>query len=95
LVFRAIEKEILPELLPYYVSSDAFMNHAVTTSAGSLSPRTKWRDLAGFQLSIPDVKTQEKIVDVFSQLSQSLQLLGKQKETLKKLKQKLLNEILG
>lgn len=95
LVFRAIKEKILPELLPYYVSSDAFINHAVSTSAGSLSPRTKWRDLAGFQLAIPDVKTQEKMVDVFSQSSQSLRLLGKQKETLKKLKQKLLNEILG
>jgi len=95
LVFRAIEKEIIPELLPYYVSSDAFMNHAVSTSAGSLSPRTKWRDLAGFQLSVPDIKTQEKIVDVLEQLSQSLQWMGQQKATLKKLKQKLLNEILG
>ncbi|MBC6950672.1 restriction endonuclease subunit S [candidate division KSB1 bacterium] len=95
LVFRAIKEKILPELLPYYVSSDSFINHAVSTSAGSLSPRTKWRDLAGFQLAIPDVKTQEKMVDVFSQSSQSLRLLGKQKETLKKLKQKLLNEILG
>lgn len=94
LVFRAIKEKILPELLLYYAASDSFINHAVTTSAGSLSPRTKWRDLAGFQLSIPDVKTQEKMVDVFSQLSQSLQLLGRQKETLKKLKQKLLNEIL-
>jgi len=95
LVFRAIEKEILPELLPYYVSSDSFINHAVSTSAGSLSPRTKWKDLAGFQLSTPDIKTQEKIVDVMNQLSQSLQLVIQQKETLKKLKQKLLNEILG
>ena len=95
LVFRAIEKEILPELLPYYVSSDTFMNLAVSTSAGSLSPRTKWRDLAGFQLFLPDVKIQEKMVDVFNQLRQSLRLLSQQKETLKTLKQKLLNEILG
>lgn len=94
LIFRAIEKEILPELLSYYVSSDAFMNLAVSTSAGSLSPRTKWRDLEGFQLSIPDFTAQEKIVDVLNQLSQSLRLLGQQKETLKSLKQKLLNEIL-
>jgi type I restriction enzyme S subunit len=95
LVFRAIKEEILPQLLPYYVSSDSFLNHAVTTSAGSLSPRTKWRDLAGFQLSVPERKTQEKMVDVLNQLSQSLQLLGQQKVTLKRLKQKLLNEILG
>jgi|LQYC01.1.fsa_nt_gi type I restriction enzyme S subunit len=95
LVFRAKAKTMLPELLPYYASSDTFMNHAVSTSAGSLSPRTKWRDLARFQLSIPDVKTQEKIVDVLNQLSKSLQLVGEQKETLKKLKQKLPNEILS
>ncbi len=95
LVFRAIKAKILPELLPYYVSSDAFMNHAVSTSAGSLSPRTKWRDLADFQLSLPDVKTQEKMADVFNQLRQSLRLLGQQKATLKTFKQKLLNEILG
>ena len=95
LVFRAIKARILPELLPYYVSSDAFMNHAVSTSAGSLSPRTKWKDLAGFQLALPDMQTQEKMVAVFNQLSQSLRLLSQQKETLKTLKQKLLNEILG
>jgi restriction endonuclease S subunit len=95
LVFRAIRKQILPELLPYYVSSDAFMNHAVSTSAGSISPRTKWKDLAGFQLSIPDIKTQEEIVNVLKQISQSIQSISQQKETLKILKQKLLNEILG
>ena len=95
LVFRAKLNAILPNLLPYYASSDAFMDHAVSTSAGSLSPRTKWKDLAGFKLSIPDIKTQEKIIDVFSQLSISLQRVYQQKENLKNLKQRLLNEILG
>jgi len=95
LVFRAIDKTILPELLPYYVSSDAFMDYAVSTSAGSLSPRTKWRDLANFQLFIPDIQTQEKIVVVLKQLRHTLELIIQQKENLKALKQKLLNEILG
>ena len=94
LVFRAKTKTMLPELLPYYASSDAFMKQAVSTSAGSLSPRTKWRDLAGFELSIPDLKIQEKIVSVFNQLSESLTLIKKQTQTLKALKQQLLNEIL-
>jgi len=95
LVFRAVKNKIIPELLPYYVSSDAFMNYAISTSAGSLSPRTKWRDLARFPLNIPEVKTQEKIVDVMNQLRKSLQFVQQQKETLKNLKHKLLNEILG
>ncbi|MCX5815971.1 MAG: restriction endonuclease subunit S [Proteobacteria bacterium] len=95
LVFRANKTKMLPELLPYYVSSETFINHAVSTSAGSLSPRTKWNDLSVLEVSIPDLKAQEKIVEVFQQLQLTLDQLKQQKTTLKNLKQKLLSEILG
>lgn len=95
LVIRAKSKKMLQALLPFYISSEAFINHAVSTSAGSLSPRTKWKDLAELEVSIPDLKTQEKILEVFNQLQTTLQQLKQQKLTLKNLKQKLLNEILG
>lgn len=95
LVIRAKAKKMLQGLLPYYISSDAFIQHAVSTSAGSLSPRTKWKDLAELEVSIPDLKTQEKILEVLQQLDNTVNELKKQKATLKNLKQKLLNEILG
>jgi len=95
LVLRAKDKKMLQELLPFYVSAEAFINHAVSTSAGSLSPRTKWKDLSLFEISIPDLKTQEKILEVFQQIETTLSQLKTQKQTLKNLKQKLLNEILG
>ena len=95
LVFRAKKEKMLPELLPYYVSSDAFIQHAVNTSAGSLSPRTKWKDLKEFKISIPDLKTQKKIAEIFQQLQLTLNQLKQQKITLNNLKQKLLSEILG
>jgi type I restriction enzyme S subunit len=95
LVFRANKTKMLPELLPYYVSSDAFIQHAVRTSAGSLSPRTKWKDLKEYEISMPDLKTQSKILDVFSQLETTLNQLKQQKTALKNLKQKLLSDILG
>lgn len=95
LVLRAKEKKMLAELLPFYVSAEGFINHAVSTSAGSLSPRTKWRDLSSLEISIPDLKTQEKILEVFQQIETTLSQLQSQKLTLKNLKQKLLNEILG
>ena len=95
LILRAKEKMVLSDLLPFYVSAEAFINHAVSTSAGSLSPRTKWRDLSSLEISIPDLKTQEKIVEVFQQIEITLSQLTAQKQTLKNLKQKLLNEILG
>ncbi|MEJ7827715.1 MAG: restriction endonuclease subunit S [Segetibacter sp.] len=95
LVFRANSQKILPALLPFYVLSDPFINHAVNTSAGSLSPRTKWKDLSTFKLSIPDLKTQEKVLEVLTQLLDTIHALQEQKNTLKNLKLKLLNEILG
>lgn len=95
LVLRAREQMILPGLLPYYASSEAFIQHAVNTSAGSLSPRTKWRDLQCFEISLPDLNIQKKILDVFQQLQTAQEQLKHQKTTLKTLKQKLLNEVLG
>ena len=95
LVIRAKAKKMLQGLLPYYISADAFINHAVSTSAGSLSPRTKWKDLETFEIAIPDLKTQKKILEVLQQFDTAIQQLKQQKATLKLLKQKLLNEILG
>lgn len=95
LVLSAKENKMLQELLPFYVSAEAFIDHAVSTSAGSLSPRTKWKDLSLFEISIPDLKTQEKILEVFQQIETTLSQLNTQKQILKNLKQKLLNEILG
>ena len=95
LVFRAKKEKILPELLPFYVASDAFIQHAVTTSAGSLSPRTKWKDLKELPVSIPDIITQEKILAILKQILTIINQLKQQKITLKNLKQKLLNEIIG
>ncbi|MGD9732604.1 MAG: restriction endonuclease subunit S [Desulfamplus sp.] len=95
LVFRAKENKMLADLLPYYVSSDVFIQHAVMTSAGSLSPRTKWKDLAALEIAIPELKTQKVIMEIFQQLQIGLDQLNQQKNTLKNLKQQLLNEILG
>ena len=95
LVIRAKAKKMLQSLLPFYISAEAFIQHAVSTSAGSLSPRTKWKDLADLELSVPDLKTQERVVEVFNQLQITMNQLRQQKTTLKNLKQKLLSEILG
>lgn len=95
LVIRSKAKKMLQGLLPYYISSDVFIQHAINTSAGSLSPRTKWKDLAELKISIPDLKTQEKILEVLTQLLNTMRSLHEQKKTLQNLKNKLLNEILG
>lgn len=57
------EQVLLPELLPFICQTDAFFDHAVGTSAGSLSPRTNWTSLADFEFALPPVTEQTAIVD--------------------------------
>ena len=94
-VLKANPKNILTELLPYYMSSDPVFEFAVSNSAGSLSPRAKWRDLSKMELGIPEFNIQVEILKVFQLLDKNIIGLVNQKETLRKLKHKLLDEILG
>lgn len=54
---------LLPELLPFICQTDAFFDHAVGTSAGSLSPRTNWSSLANFEFVLPPMSEQRRILD--------------------------------
>lgn len=56
--------DLLPELLPFICQTDAFFDHAVGTSAGSLSPRTNWKSLATFEFALPPLEEQRRIAEV-------------------------------
>lgn len=59
---------LLPELLPFICQSDAFFDHAVGTSAGSLSPRTNWTSLADFDFVLPPVPEQLRLLSILSEV---------------------------
>lgn len=52
---------LLPELLPFICQTDGFFDHAVGTSAGSLSPRTNWESLASYEFALPSLEEQRRI----------------------------------
>ena len=58
---------LLPELLPFICQTDAFFEHAVGTSAGSLSPRTNWKSLASFEFALPPIEAQRRIAGLLGQ----------------------------
>lgn len=66
LVFESKDSLLLQEFLPYIVQSDAFFERAVGTSAGSLSPRTNWTQLARFEFALPPIEEQKRIVEGIS-----------------------------
>src|SRR5450755_4745479 len=54
-------ERLLSELLPFICLSERFFQHAVGTSAGSLSPRTNWGSLASFEFALPSIDQQRRI----------------------------------
>jgi type I restriction enzyme S subunit len=69
LVFEPADERMLTDFLPYVVQSDGFFNHALGTSAGSLSPRTKWSELAKYEFALPPINEQQRIVEVLAGLN--------------------------
>jgi len=57
---------LMPELLPFLCQTDAFFDHAVGTSAGSLSPRTNWTSLASFEFLLPPIQEQARMVELLA-----------------------------
>ena len=64
-VFRGNQKYIVPELLPFFMQTDAFMERAVAISKGSLSPTINWGDLARQEFALPsDPGEQRRIAEL-------------------------------
>lgn len=79
LVFEAIEKVMLPELLPFLIQSDGFFQKALETSAGSLSPRTKFKELADYEFLLPPKPEQKRLAAL---LWSADEMIEKEKMTL-------------
>lgn len=63
-VFRA-KKNLLPELLPFIVNNDNFFDYAIKHSAGGLSPRVKFKDLASYEFLLPPKDQQAELAELF------------------------------
>jgi len=59
---------LLPELLPFICQTEGFFEHAVGTSAGSLSPRTNWTQLAQYEFALPPLEEQRRITSLLAEI---------------------------
>ncbi|XYH93808.1 hypothetical protein ACMHYB_39030 [Sorangium sp. So ce1128] len=67
---------LLPELLPFICQTDAFFDHAVGTSAGSLSPRTNWSSLVDWEFVVPPLDEQRRSLSMLSVVESILREVG-------------------
>lgn len=77
MVLEANPDKVIPDFLPFFMQSDAFMNRAVAISEGSLSPTIKWKALSSQSFAIPGKETQKSLVKVLSKADEILELKSK------------------
>jgi type I restriction enzyme S subunit len=82
IVMRA-KDNLLPELLPFIVNNESFFDWAITHSAGGLSPRCKFKDLANYEFLLPPKAQQTEIAELLWAIDEVIQ---KEAYTSKKLR---------
>jgi type I restriction enzyme S subunit len=63
-VIAAKPENIMPELLPFYLRTDAFFDFAMRGSGGSLSPRVKWSHISDYEFDLPPMDEQKKLAEL-------------------------------
>lgn len=86
---------LLPELLPFICQTDAFFDHAVGTSAGSLSPRTNWTSLADFEFLLASLTEQKRILGLLNSIEEAIESYQITENAANQLIHSLMNELLS
>ncbi len=71
---------LLPELLPFIMQTEAFSQHSVRESKGSVNPYVNFSDLAWFEFALPPIEEQRRLAQSLTGLDlalESLQTLGR------------------
>ncbi len=82
MVVRAKPKMILPELLPFFLHSDRFMERAIEISVGSLSPTINWKTLKVQEFPLPPLDEQKRIAEILWAADEALVSFEETKESL-------------
>ncbi len=80
-VFRA-KKNLLPELLPFIVNNEKFFDYAIKHSAGGLSPRVKFKDLANYEFLLPPKDQQAQLAELLWAMDE---VIEREREVLERL----------
>ena len=86
---------LLQELLPFIMQRDQFYDYVNANSAGTMSTYLKWPALSEYRFKLPPKSEQVEFIKIFQTIDSLTYDLESEIQTLKKLKQKLLDEILG
>ena len=93
LVFTANSKTV-PRFLVYLLHTEAFVNHAVTTSTGISHPRTSWDSLGKFTFALPPLSEQRIIAEILQTIDKKIAVLEREITHLNELSPAMLDELM-
>ena len=86
--------DVTNEFLVLVMQTDKFWDEAISRSAGSLSPRVKWKDIGDMNLALPPRSLQEKISSLVFSVQDNIEKSANLIQITEKLKKGLLEELL-
>jgi type I restriction enzyme S subunit len=63
MVLRPKENVICKEFLPFFISSETFLNEAIRISVGGLSPTINWKDIKILEFNLPSLEEQKVLAE--------------------------------
>ena len=69
-VLEPSSKDLLPEFLPLVMTTEAFHDHSIKQSKGSVNPYINFSDLTWYEFALPPIDEQQRIVDVIGAVDQ-------------------------
>lgn len=73
-VLEPLTDALLPELLPFLLQTDAFVEHSIKQSKGSVNPYVNFSDLAWYEFPLPPLDEQWRIAEILWASTQSVQM---------------------
>ena len=83
---------MIPELLPFLIQSDGFFEKALATSAGSLSPRTKFKELADYEFLLPPKSEQKRLAELLWAADEMIEKEKREKEKMEEYRKLTFNQ---
>ena len=92
LVIETISKDVNPKFLYYRLMSDDFFDYVILTSKGTKMPRGDKDAIMNFELILPNIRIQNKIVEILETIDKNIKLNNQINNNLHEYAQELFKE---
>jgi len=75
-VVESATEDLLPGFLPFVMTTEAFHEHSIKQSKGSVNPYINFKDLTWYEFALPPIPEQRRIVETMSAASDAVEAAG-------------------